>query len=626
MVRHRLVSGLPESLTPLPRSPAPPCTPGIEGQQRTAPHSSSFPLTTAPFQTLHLDVWGPFPVLGPHQERYFLIVVDHYSRCTTIFPLQRKADVPTGLEPWLLARGGAQGLCGGSPGAAADFRVWGSLAHVCAPGVNNLSARTHACVFLGFSLDASSLVFYDPVTHQFFASQEVTFDESLYYDRTRPHRGTDIFSPLLFLTLEPPQVVPVAPPPLRVLPRQVCRTSLRNRPPPKRPVLVMSGGEGGAFVEGEGTGAAVAGGVGSWDAGGVGVEFTPVEDMAASTRRPRLASPPGFPSVPWFPPRSSLRPVAGGCWRHRGCRWWMCWFWGLRGWIRSGLRGHGSNSRSRSSLRFKCQERVEEEPQQQHERLEEESQPQQERAEEGSQLQEESSLIVFHDPLSDYLHASQHVVLEDRRFELGFLVAPVPHLYAILLASEGDPHAEMATQEDAKMAACLDIPIPCTHAEAVSGPWASYRIARKEAELASYRSTGTYVDAVPPPGANDIRGMWLYKLFPSWDLVAATSTRELHDTLRTTLAALDFFPSSADPSPFVRYGSTPFFVLVYVDDLVVATFDRRALASMKEELQRRHTCTDLGELQRYLGLQITRDMAARTITLTQSHMVEQILT
>ncbi|CAI7911719.1 unnamed protein product [Closterium sp. NIES-54] len=96
--------------------------------------------------------------------------------------------------------------------------------------------------------------------------------------------------------------------------------------------------------------------------------------------------------------------------------------------------------------------------------------------------------------------------------------------------------------------------------------------------------------------------------------------------LRMTLAELDFFPSSADPLLFVRCGSTPFFVLVYVDDLVFTTPDRRALAFVKEELQRRHTCTDLGELQCYLGVQITRDRAARTITLTQSHMVEQIIT
>ncbi|CAI7783445.1 unnamed protein product, partial [Closterium sp. NIES-54] len=95
------------------------------------------------------------------------------------------------------------------------------------------------------------------------------------------------------------------------------------------------------------------------------------------------------------------------------------------------------------------------------------------------------------------------------------------------------------------------------------------------------------------------------------------SPREWHDTLRSTLRDLRFRPSSADPSLFVRAGSTPFFILVYVDELVFATPDRAALAEVKSELQKRHTCTDLGELQRYLGLQITRDRAARTITLTQ---------
>ncbi|CAI5493669.1 unnamed protein product [Closterium sp. Naga37s-1] len=203
-------------------------------------------------------------------------------------------------------------------------------------------------------------------------------------------------------------------------------------------------------------------------------------------------------------------------------------------------------------------------------------------------------------------------------------------------------------------------------------------------ELASWRSTGTYVDAVPPPRANVVDGMWLFKVkrppgsppvfkaryvargfsqregvdffqtfaptpkmttlrlrrppgftdtFPpgtQWSLRRPVyglrqSPREWHDTLRSTLRDLGFCPSSADPSLFVRTGSTPFFILVYVDDLVFATADRAALAEVKSELQNRHTCTDLGELQRYLGLQITRDRAARTITQTHSHMVQQVL-
>ncbi|CAI7886418.1 unnamed protein product [Closterium sp. NIES-54] len=53
-----LVSGLPRSLPPLPPLPAPPCLPCVEGRQCAAPHSSSFPLTIAPLQTLHIDVGG----------------------------------------------------------------------------------------------------------------------------------------------------------------------------------------------------------------------------------------------------------------------------------------------------------------------------------------------------------------------------------------------------------------------------------------------------------------------------------------------------------------------------------------------------------------------------------------
>ncbi|CAI7811060.1 unnamed protein product [Closterium sp. NIES-54] len=85
-----LVSGLPRSMPPLPRSFA--CLPCIEGRQRAAPHSS-FPPTIAPLQILRMDVWGPARVPGQGGERYFLLVVDEYTRYTTVFPLQSKAKV-----------------------------------------------------------------------------------------------------------------------------------------------------------------------------------------------------------------------------------------------------------------------------------------------------------------------------------------------------------------------------------------------------------------------------------------------------------------------------------------------------------------------------------------------------
>ncbi|CAI7859664.1 unnamed protein product, partial [Closterium sp. NIES-53] len=87
-----LVSGLPRSLPPLPPSPALPCLPCVEGRQRAAPHSSSCLPTTAPRQTLHMDVWGPARVSGQDRERYFLLVVDDYTRYTTVFPLRSKGE------------------------------------------------------------------------------------------------------------------------------------------------------------------------------------------------------------------------------------------------------------------------------------------------------------------------------------------------------------------------------------------------------------------------------------------------------------------------------------------------------------------------------------------------------
>ncbi|CAI7831538.1 unnamed protein product, partial [Closterium sp. NIES-54] len=95
----------------------------------------------------------------------------------------------------------------------------------------------------------------------------------------------------------------------------------------------------------------------------------------------------------------------------------------------------------------------------------------------------------------------------------------------------------------------------------------------------------------------------------------------------TTLAALGFVPSTADASLFLRTDTSlpPFYVLVCVEDLVFATADTEALTLVKSGLQKRHTCIDLGELHSYLGLQITRDRARSTMTLTQSHMVHQVL-
>ncbi|CAI7812229.1 unnamed protein product, partial [Closterium sp. NIES-53] len=103
MASRVLVSGLPRSLPPLSPGPAPTYIPCVEGQQRAAPHSSEFPPTEAPLQTLHMDVLGPARVRGQGHERYFLLVVDDYSRYTKVFPLRSKGDVTEVLIDWIRA-------------------------------------------------------------------------------------------------------------------------------------------------------------------------------------------------------------------------------------------------------------------------------------------------------------------------------------------------------------------------------------------------------------------------------------------------------------------------------------------------------------------------------------------
>ncbi|CAI7834198.1 unnamed protein product, partial [Closterium sp. NIES-54] len=189
--------------------------------------------------------------------------------------------------------------------------------------------------------------------------------------------------------------------------------------------------------------------------------------------------------------------------------------------------------------------------------------------------------------------------LEDRQEDFECLAAAVPRFASLLLAPEGDPDA-------------LDIPTPCSYAEAISGPYSSQWQAAMDAEMASWKSTGTYVDEVPPPGVNIVDGMWIFKVKrppgspPAFkaryvargfrqpargDLAAPTTWFHWVVFFRTTLAALRFLPSTTDPSLFLRTDTSlpPFYILVY------------------------------------LVLHITRDRARRTITLTQSHMVHHVL-
>ncbi|CAI7804004.1 unnamed protein product [Closterium sp. NIES-54] len=250
MHSHLLVSGLPRSLAPLPPSPAPPCLPCVEGRQRAAPHSSSFPPMTAPLQTLHMNMWGParvillqlrerfredLSVLRLHSDRGgefssdLLLDFSHGEGILQSFTLPSSpqqngvANCPIGLVMevartsmihaaaprflWPFAVRYATHQLNlwprvslpetlptlrwtGKVGDGSVFQVWGSRAFVRNTSTDKLSSRAIPCVFLGFPPDTPGWQFYHPTSHRVFPSQDVTFDESVPFYRLFPVGAT----------------------------------------------------------------------------------------------------------------------------------------------------------------------------------------------------------------------------------------------------------------------------------------------------------------------------------------------------------------------------------------------------------------------------------------------------
>ncbi|CAI7931947.1 unnamed protein product [Closterium sp. NIES-54] len=866
MASRALVSGLPRSLPPLPPGPAPTCVPCVEGRQRAAPHSSSFPLTEAPLQTLHMDVWGPARVCGRGHERYFLLVVDDYSRYTTVFPLRSKGEVTEVLIDWIHGarrqlsesfgsdlpvlrlhsdRGGefscdllrafsrsegirqtftllaspqqngiAERRIGmvmdvartsmihaaaphflwpfavqyaahqinlqprvflpettptlrwtGKVGDASAFCVWGSRAFVRDTTADKLSSRAVPCVFLGFPPDAPEWHFCHPTSRRVLSSQDVTFDESV--DPAEPVEvavdsgaargdetggaetggaetgGAESGGALGV----PSRREPLSPQRLREWYSRRCRGAAGVGA-----AGGATGATGGAGAAGGGDGAGAAGGAagagaaggaagavgaggatgatggagaaggsagagaagGAAGTGGPGAEGTgSVSAVSRGAARPWpyyvpllqqvLGSPPSpgppppFLSPPPVESQSQLQPTPPlpGPSPYSGP---------TRGLTeRREPESRLLSPASRSALpvrtvRAGCVSRprllpvlgthsMTLRPSTASQRVPLPSPP-------------ASSLPDGPDPESDSLRAASPIVT---RFLATAVTGP--------LFESSAAFALVAELVDFAAACRLDYATSLVAASASVCP-------PSVGEMASWKSTGAYVDEVPPPGANIVSGMWIFRVkrppgsppafkaryvargfsqrqgvdfFQTFSPTAKMTTLQVllhvaaqrdyelhsldfstaflqgslheeiwlrrplgftgsfpvstqwslrrpgyglrqapcewHDTLRTTLAALGFAPSIADPSLFLRTDATmpPFYVLVYVDDLVFATADTEAFAHVKSELQKRHTCTDLGELTSYLGLRITRDRAQRTITLTQSHMVQQVL-
>ena len=62
-------------------------------KQKWLPFVTRNHICNKPFELIHIDTWGPFSVPTVDGYKYFLTIVDDYSRATWFYMLKQKSDV-----------------------------------------------------------------------------------------------------------------------------------------------------------------------------------------------------------------------------------------------------------------------------------------------------------------------------------------------------------------------------------------------------------------------------------------------------------------------------------------------------------------------------------------------------
>ncbi|CAI7913644.1 unnamed protein product [Closterium sp. NIES-54] len=424
---------------------------------------------------------------------------------------------------------------------ASVFRVWGSRAFVRDTSADKLSPHAIPCIFLGFVLDAPRWQFYHPTSRRVLPSQDISFNESVPFYRLFPYRSMPPPPPPLFLALGPPPVDPLLP--QGPAPSSVSEVDPLTGPAPVQVAVgscatrgVASGGaeswgaeSGGAGSKGAETGGAEPGGVGTGGAepGGAEPEGVKPGDAASEGAESGGAEPQGAALTggsagasprlslqqlrEWFVRRTRLRSGAtraGGAGDAGPA--------GARGAGAAGAGGAGAatgasgaggatatgGTRATGAGGTRAADPCARDPSF-------ESATASALVAElldfavACRLDYATAFVVESESASPPSVGGECAlstnVLEDRQENFECLAVVVPRFAPMLLAPEGDPDAP-------------DIPTPHSYAEAITGPYSSQWLAVMDAEMASWKSRGTYVDEVPPPWANIVDGMWIFRV------------------------------------------------------------------------------------------------------------------
>jgi hypothetical protein len=94
----------------------------------------------------------------------------------------------------------------------------------------------------------------------------------------------------------------------------------------------------------------------------------------------------------------------------------------------------------------------------------------------------------------------------------------------------------------------------------------------------------------------------------------------------TFFKSVGFISSPTDPCFYVRCNSTTtMFIVLHVDDMAIASSDRKELHNFKTQLNDKYGIKDLGPIQKFLSYDIKRDRLNKTICLNQRSYITTIL-
>ena len=102
------------------------------------------------------------------------------------------------------------------------------------------------------------------------------------------------------------------------------------------------------------------------------------------------------------------------------------------------------------------------------------------------------------------------------------------------------------------------------------------------------------------------------------------SAREWENLLKDLLKALGFNPLKTEQSIYIREDKS-IILIAYIDDIIVITLKIEDISELFNKLAKSIDLKNIGEINEFLGIEITRNRQKRTISLNQSRYTEKIL-